>query len=147
MFGAKIGSDVYIKPRTNIHFPWKLVIGDHTWIGEEAFILNLEPVHIGSHCCISQRVFLCTGNHDYTDPSMAYRSAKIDIRDGAWIGAQAFVAPGVLVEVDTVVTAGSVVIKNLPAAMICTGNPCVPVKERWKSSETTRIGQRRSDGE
>src|SRR5947209_4746113 len=69
---AKIGRGVVIKPRVNIHLPWKLEIGDFTWIGEEVFILNLEPVRIGSQCCISQRAFLCTGNHDYKRPEMPY---------------------------------------------------------------------------
>src|SRR5262245_19943810 len=60
LFGARIGKGVIIKPRVNIHMPWKLVIGEFSWIGEEVFILNFEPVTIGSHCCVSQRVFLCT---------------------------------------------------------------------------------------
>src|SRR5579863_4303706 len=59
-FGARIGRGVVIKPRVNIHFPWKLSVGDHSWIGEEVFILNFEPVTIGAQCCISQRTFLCT---------------------------------------------------------------------------------------
>lgn len=131
LFGAQVGQGVCIKPQVNIHLPWKLVIGDHVWIGEDAFILNFEPVKIGSHACISQRAFLCGGNHDYRDTSMRYRNGPIVVCDGAWIGAQVFVAPGVTVGVDAVATAGSVVTKDLPAAMICAGNPCVPVKPRW----------------
>ena len=129
--GAKIGRGVYIKPRVNIHFPWKLEVGDHAWIGEEVFILNFEPVRIGAHACISQRVFLCTGNHDFRVPAMDYRNAPITIGDGAWIGAQCFVGPGVSVGDEAVATAGSIVVKNLPAGMVCSGNPCAYVKPRW----------------
>jgi putative colanic acid biosynthesis acetyltransferase WcaF len=131
-FGAKVGQGVVLKPRINIHFPWKLSIGDHAWIGEEVFILNLEPVSLGSHCCVSQRAFICTGNHDYRRPDMAYRSQPIVIQDGAWVGAQVFVSPGVTIGTDAVVAAGSVVTRSLPAEMVCAGNPCVPVKPRWK---------------
>jgi putative colanic acid biosynthesis acetyltransferase WcaF len=132
LFGAKVGRGVVIKPRVNVHLPWKLSIGDYSWIGEEVFILNLEPVSIGAHCCVSQRAFLCTGNHDYRDPAFAYRNAPIAVEDGAWVGAQVFVAPGVMIGGEAVVTAGSVVLRNLPGAMVCSGNPCVPGKKRWE---------------
>lgn len=133
-FGAKIGTGVVIKPRVNIHLPWKLAVGDYSWIGEEALILNFEPVVIGSHACLSQRVFLCTGNHDYRDPNFSYRNAPITIEAGAWLGAQSFVCPGTTVARDAVVTAGSIVTGNLPAGMICSGNPCAPVRPRWSSA-------------
>jgi putative colanic acid biosynthesis acetyltransferase WcaF len=131
LFGARVGKRVLIKPRVNIHFPWKLEIGDCTWIGEEAFILNFEPLKIGSHCCISQRAFLCAGNHDYREADMRFRNEPIAIGDGAWIGAQVFVGPGVTVGEEAVITAGSVVTRSQPPQMICSGNPCVPVKPRW----------------
>jgi putative colanic acid biosynthesis acetyltransferase WcaF len=130
-FGARIGQGVVIKPRVNIHFPWKLSVGDHTWIGEEVFILNFEPVSIGAHCCVSQRAFLCTGNHDYRQPSMPYRNQPIVLQDGAWIGAQTFVAPGVTIGSEAVIAAGSVVTHDQPAYMVCAGNPCEAVKNRW----------------
>lgn len=133
LFGAKIGKNVYIKPQVNVHFPWKLEVGDFCWIGEEAFILNFEIISIGAHACISQRAFLCGGNHDYRDPAMRYRNGKITICDGAWVGAQVFVGPGVIIGSETVVSAGSVVVKSLPEGMVCRGNPCVPVKRRWKT--------------
>ena len=52
-FGAQIGEGVVIKPRVNIHFPWRLEIGSHSWIGEEVFILNFALVRIGAHACLS----------------------------------------------------------------------------------------------
>lgn len=140
-FGAKVGAGVYIKPRVNIHFPWKLEIGEHTWIGEEVFLLNLEPISIGAHCCISQRAFLCTGNHDFTQPAMPYRNRPIRIEDGAWIGAQVFVGPGVSVGSEAVVAAGSVVTRTLPAGMRCAGNPCAVIAPRWRDGAPPMTSQ------
>ncbi len=131
-FGARIGRGVVIKPRVNVHFPWKLTVGDHAWIGEGVFILNFEPVRIGAHCCVSQRAFLCTGNHDYRQPNMPYRNQPITVADGAWIGAQTFVAPGVTIGSEAVIAAGSVVTLDQPAGMVCSGNPSMPVKNRWR---------------
>jgi putative colanic acid biosynthesis acetyltransferase WcaF len=130
-FGARVGRGINIKPRVNIHMPWKLSIGDHAWIGEEVFVLNFEPVTIGSHACISQRAFLCTGNHDYRSESFNFRNAPISIGNGAWVGAQAFVGPGTSIGEECVITAGSVVTSDLPSNYICSGNPCQPQKVRW----------------
>lgn len=132
-FGAKIGDGVVIKPRVNIHFPWRLEVGAHSWIGEEVFILNLEPVRIGTHVCISQRAFLCTGNHDFASVNFAYRNEPIFISDGAWIGASVFVGPGVNIGSESVVLAGSAAVKSLPTSMICRGNPAVVRSPRWKA--------------
>jgi len=133
-FGARVGRGVIIKPRVNIHLPWKLAVGDFSWIGEEAFILNFDRVTIGAHCCISQRAFLCAGNHDYRMPDMRYRNEPIFVENGAWVGAQCFIAPGVVIGSEAVITAGSVVITNQPAQMVCSGNPCLPRKRRWQST-------------
>ncbi|WP_069660915.1 WcaF family extracellular polysaccharide biosynthesis acetyltransferase [Arcticibacter eurypsychrophilus] len=130
-FGAKIGIGLVIKPRVNIHFPWKLEIGDHVWIGEEVSLLNFEKLSIGNNVCISQRVLLCGGNHDYRSISMPYRNGPIVLKDGCWIGACCFVAAGVTVGVDTVVTAGSIVTVNLKDNGIYKGNPLNLVKDRW----------------
>jgi putative colanic acid biosynthesis acetyltransferase WcaF len=131
VFGAKIGSGVIIKPRVNIHFPWKLSIGNNAWIGEEVFLLNFERIVIGNNVCISQRAFLCGGNHDFRNPSMPYRNGPITLRDGCWIGACCFIGPGVTIGVDTVVTVGSVVTSNLEANIVCRKCPPEFSKARW----------------
>lgn len=129
-FGAKIGQGFVLRSRVNIHFPWKLVVGDHCWIGEEVSILNLEPVSLGTQCCVSQRTFLCTGNHDYKDHTMPYRNAPIRIDDGCWIAASVFVGPGVTIGEHCVVAAGSVVTKSLPPWSIARGNPAGVTQKR-----------------
>ncbi|MFV0539159.1 MAG: WcaF family extracellular polysaccharide biosynthesis acetyltransferase [Dysgonomonas sp.] len=134
LFGARVGKGVIIKPRVNIHMPWKLIIGNHVWIGEEVFILNFEPLIIGDNVCVSQRAFLCGGNHNYKDPSMPYRNGPITLEDGCWIGASCFVSPDVTVGVDCVVTACSVVRNTLPPNTICDGNPANPIKIRWNNN-------------
>jgi putative colanic acid biosynthesis acetyltransferase WcaF len=131
LFGAKVGSGVIIKPRVNIHFPWKLKIGNDVWIGEEVFLLNFEQLTVGNNVCISQRAFLCGGNHDFRIPEMPYRNGMITLMDGVWIGASVFVSPGVTVGTDSVVTAGSVVTGNLLPNGIYKGNPLAYIKQRW----------------
>ncbi|WP_405410833.1 WcaF family extracellular polysaccharide biosynthesis acetyltransferase [Maribacter sp. Asnod1-A12] len=130
-FGAKIGNGVVIKPRVNIHFPWKLNIANNVWIGEEAFLLNFEPLIIGNNVCISQRSFLCGGNHNFKNPSMPYRNGPITLKDGCWVGACSFIGPNVTIGVDTVVTVGSVVTQNIGDNLVTSVIPTNFVKQRW----------------
>ena len=46
-FGAEIGPGVVLKPGLRVKFPWRLTIGDNSWIGESAWIDNLDEVRIG----------------------------------------------------------------------------------------------------
>src|ERR1051325_1521718 len=112
LFDAKVGQGVVIKPNVRITFPWKLSLGDHVWLGEECWLLNLAPITLKDNVCISQRAFLCTGNHNYKSPSFDLVVQQITIESGAWIAANAFVGPGVSVGTHTVLTAGSVATKD-----------------------------------
>jgi putative colanic acid biosynthesis acetyltransferase WcaF len=129
-FGASIGRNVTIKPQVKITFPWKLTVGDHVWLGEECWLLNLERLVIGSHVSISQRAFLCTGSHDYKRTTFDLITRPITLEDGVWIGAGCWVGPGVTFGSHAVLTAGSVATQNLAAHGIYRGNPAVLVKPR-----------------
>jgi putative colanic acid biosynthesis acetyltransferase WcaF len=129
-FGARLSPNVVIKPGVKITFPWRLTVGENSWLGEECWLLNLAPISIGKNVCISQRAFLCTGSHDWSKESFDLITRPITVEDNAWICANAFVAPGVTIGDGTVITAGSVVTKDMPSGMICSGNPCAPVKPR-----------------
>ncbi len=122
-FGASVGERVVIRSRVHISFPWRLTIGDDVWIGEEITILSLDRVVIGSDVCLSQRAFLCTGSHDFSRESFDLMTAPITIADGCWIGAQAFVGPGVSFGKSSRCLAGAVVVKSIGADTTVAGVP------------------------
>ncbi len=117
-FGADVGEGVLIRERVRVHWPWKLSIGADSWIGEGAWLLNLEPITIGHDVCVSQEAFLCTGSHDRRDPAFGYDNAPIIIEDGAWIAARAMVLRGVVVGSEAVVPAGCTVASKVTAGSI-----------------------------
>ena len=130
LFGAKVGKGVILKPGINIKYPWKLSIGDHSWIGEGVWIDNLGDVRIGSHVCLSQGAMLLCGNHDYSKETFDLMVGDITLEDGVWIGAQAIVCPGITCSSHSVLAVKSVATKNLDPNGIYQGNPAVKVKER-----------------
>ena len=113
LFGARIASGVVLRPGVRVKYPWILEIGENSWIGEDVWLDNLAPIRIGSNVCISQGAYLCTGNHDWTDPAFGLIVRPIVIGDGAWIGAKAMLCPGVEIGECAVASAGSVVATSL----------------------------------
>jgi putative colanic acid biosynthesis acetyltransferase WcaF len=130
LFGAKIGSGVYIKPSVNIKYPWKLVVGDHTWIGENVWIDNLCSVVIGKNVCISQGAMLLTGSHDHTKVTFDFIANEIVLEDGVWIGAKAVVVGGVVCRSHSILGVNGVAEGNLDGYTIYKGNPAIPVVKR-----------------
>jgi putative colanic acid biosynthesis acetyltransferase WcaF len=123
LFGAQIGSGVIIKPGVRVKYPWRLKIGAHSWIGEDCWIDNLDQVTIGSNACLSQGVYLCTGNHDWSDPAFGLMIKPITVGDGAWVGAMSVIGPGVMVGACAVALVGSVVTSTVPPFEMHSGVP------------------------
>lgn len=120
LFGATVGSDVLIRHRVRIHWPWKLSIGSNAWIGEGAWLLNLEPISIGSNACISQEVLLCTGSHSRRSRTFEFDNGPIVIGNRTWIAARATILRGVVVGDNAVVGATALVTSDIGNGAIVT---------------------------
>lgn len=130
LFGAKVGAQTHIYNSAIIYMPWNLNIGEQSSIGEWALIYNLGPITIGNRTTISQRVHLCAGTHDYTDPALPLIKPPIEIKDQAWICADAFVGPNVTVGEGAIVGARAVVSKDVEPWAIVAGNPAKFIRRR-----------------
>ncbi len=118
-FGAAVGEEVLIRPRTRFKFPWKLSIGDRSWIGEGAWIHNQDQVTIGSDVVVSQEVFITTGSHALR-ADMALITRPVVISDGAWLATRSMVLGGSIIGRSAVVAPNVVVPPNffVPDAVI-----------------------------
>ncbi len=135
-FGARVGQGVVIKPRVNIKYPWRLVLGDHVWLGEGVWIDNLADVEIGDHVCLSQGCYLLTGNHDYVKKGFDLMTSGIVIEDGCWVAARAVICPGVHLGRGSIVSVASVQSSDTRPMGIYRGNPAVHVRDRKVAGDT-----------
>ena len=134
LFGAQIGTDVLIRPTVRVTYPWKISIGDYSWIGDDVVLYSLGEIEIGKNTVISQKSYLCTGSHDYNSTTFDIYAKPISIGDGVWIASDVFVAPGVQIKDECVIGIRSTVLHDLPTGKICYGSPAKPIKERIMKS-------------
>ncbi len=130
LFGAKIGKNTIIRPTVRITYPWKLSIGENSWIGDEVVLYSLGEIEIGSNAVISQRSYICTGSHDYKSEDFRIYATKITIGSKCWLATDVYVAPSITIGENTVVGARSSVFKDLPSNKVCMGSPAKPIKDR-----------------
>jgi putative colanic acid biosynthesis acetyltransferase WcaF len=130
LFGAEVGTGVVIKPAVNIKYPWRLSIGNNSWIGEKVWIDNLEQVTIGANCCLSQGCMLLTGNHNFKKSTFDLITLPIILEEGCWVGAYAVVCPGITIKSHAVLAVNSVASETLNAYSVYKGNPAVFIRER-----------------
>jgi putative colanic acid biosynthesis acetyltransferase WcaF len=129
-FGAKVGAGVIIRPSVEVTYPWKVTIGAHAWIGDNATLYSLGEIEIGDHSVVSQNSYLCAGDHDYRSVDFAIRGRPIKIGTQVWIASDVYVAPGVTINDGVLVGARSSVMRSMPKGFVCFGNPARPVKRR-----------------
>ncbi len=132
VFGARIGEQVILRPRLRIKYPWRLSVGDRSWLGEGVWIHNQAEVAIGSDTAISQETFITTGSHAFTT-NMDLLVCPVRIGDGVWIASRCLILQGAFVGDDTVVAAGSVVTGSLPGNSVCAGTPARRIGSRFSA--------------
>lgn len=130
LFGARVGKGVLIKPRVSITFPWKLSVGNFSWIGEQVWIDNLDLVSIGDSSVLSQGVYICTGSHNYKNAAFPLVLKPIEIESQVWVGAKSILAPGIILQKGCVIAMGSVVTRSCESGMIYAGHPAMIQKVR-----------------
>ena len=128
-FGARVGRRVIVRPTARITYPWKVEIGDYSWVGDHAELYSLGPIRIGANSVISQRAYLCAATHDYRSLDFAILSPPIHVGDQVWIATDVFVAPGISIGDGAVIGARSSVFHDIGPGEIAFGSPAI-VRDR-----------------
>ena len=129
-FGAKVGRNVIVRPSARITYPWKVTIGNESWIGDRATLYSLDQITIGAHCCISQNAYLAAAGHDIRSVSFDYVTSHVFVEDEVWVATGAMLLPGVRIGRGAVIAAGTVVTKDVPEAAIMAGVPARQIGTR-----------------
>lgn len=138
---GKLGDNVAIDTPFYCDYGKNIFLGDNVIININCTFVDNSPITIGNNVLIASNVQIYTGTHD-TDPSKRmisdwkergtswFRtfSEPVTICDGVWIGGGAIILPGVTIGENSVIGAGSVVTKSIPANCVAVGNPCKPIR-------------------
>lgn len=128
---AEVGENCYIEPP--LHANW----GKHTHLGKNVYanfnltLVDDTHIYIGDYVMIGPNVTIATAGHPIA-PEWREKSAQfnvaINIENNVWIGANAVVLPGITIGENSVIGAGSIVTKDIPANVVAFGNPCRVVR-------------------
>ncbi len=124
---AEIGEDGYVEPPLRANWGINTHIGNHFYSNFNLTLVDDTDIYIGDNVLIGPNVVLATANHPVR-PDIRRKAAQynlpIHIGNNVWLGAGVIVVPGVSIGDNTVVGAGSIVTKDLPADCVAFGNPC-----------------------
>jgi maltose O-acetyltransferase len=127
-----VGDGVIVQPPFRCDYGSLITIGAGTFINYDCVMLDAAPIVVGAKCQIATRVQLLTATHPI-DPEPRRRGwesgAPVTLGDNVWLGGGVIVCPGVSIGDDTVVGAGSVVVRDLPAGVVAVGNPARVLRE------------------
>lgn len=130
LFGCRISGRPFVAPSVRIRVPWQLELHDRACLGDGAEVYNLGECILRARCTVAQHGYLCGGSHDLSRRALPLIVAPVDIGEDAFLGAHAFVMPGVTVGEGAVVGAASVVVRDVVPWTIVVGNPANPVGTR-----------------
>ncbi len=130
IFGARIHGMPFVHQRARIQIPWNVTLHDRATLGDRANLYSLGEIEIGARAIVAQEAYLCAGTHDFSVPALPLQVAKITIGEDAFIGARAFILPGVTVGARAVVGACALVTKDVAPSAIVAGNPATQVRMR-----------------
>jgi maltose O-acetyltransferase len=127
--------NVQIQPPFYCDYGYNIEIGDGVFFNFNCVVLDVAPVKIGSRVLFGPNVQIYTATHplNHRERAAGLESGQpITIGDDVWIGGSAIINPGVEIGDHTVIGAGSVVTKNIPAGVFAAGNPCKIIRKLYK---------------
>lgn len=130
LFGAKIAGTPFVHQRARIQIPWNLALHQRACLGDRANIYSLAKVEVLEAATVAQEAYLCTGTHNLQSEAFELVCAPIVVGPRAFVGARAFVLPGISIGSRAVVGAMSVVTKDVEANAIVAGNPAKRIGNR-----------------
>jgi len=130
-FGAKIEWSSKIYPSANIFMPWNLEMKKNSCLGKNVDCYNYDKISISQNSIVSQNSFLCTASHQYDSKSFDLVKAPITIKGNVWVAANCFVAPGTIMERDSVLLGNSNLTQNTKKNSVYAGNPAKFRKKRY----------------
>ncbi|KNH16696.1 galactoside O-acetyltransferase [Priestia megaterium] len=130
---SEIGEDCYIEPPLHANWGGKNVhFGNSVYANFNLTLVDDCDIFVGDNVMFGPNVTISAGTHPI-HPNLRRKKAQynvpIYIEDNVWIGAQSVVLPGVHIGKNTVIGAGSVVTKSIPANVVAVGNPCRVIRE------------------
>jgi maltose O-acetyltransferase len=128
---GSLGEGTEIRPPLHCDYGYHLFVGARTFVNFGLVALDVAPITIGDDVQIGPHVQLLTPTHP-VDPELRrarWEAAKpITSGDNVWLGGEVIVCPGVTIGANTVVGAGAVVTRDLPANVVAVGNPARVIK-------------------
>ena len=113
-------------------------MGDHVYANFNLVLVDDAVIEIGDNVMIGPNVVLCTGTHPVSPRLRAKEiqyNKRVKVGSGVWIGANTMVMPGVTIGENSIIGAGSVVTKDIPANVVAFGNPCKVYREITEEDE------------
>lgn len=125
---AELGEDCYVELPLRANWGGRHVhFGNGVYANSNLTLVDDGEIYVGDHVMMGPNVVLCTATHPIS-PELRYKQAEynlpVHIEENVWIGGGVFVMPGVTIGKNSVIGAGSVVTKDIPANVVAAGNPC-----------------------
>lgn len=128
---GSVGEDVEIKATLYVDYGTYISIGDRTFINYGLTALDVAPITIGADCMIGPNCSLLTPTHPIEPEPRRDKiegAAPIVLEDNVWLGGSVTVCPGVRIGENSVIGAGAVVTKDIPANSVAVRNPARVIK-------------------
>ncbi|MFT3877836.1 MAG: sugar O-acetyltransferase [Propioniciclava sp.] len=136
-----LGEQAYVKPPLFVDYGENISIGARTFVNYHLTALDVASITIGEDCQIGPNVQLLTPTHPI-DPKprrdKLEAAQPIVLEDNVWLGGGVIVCPGVTIGENSVIGAGSVVTKGIPANVVAVGNPARVIRSIGEDADAGR---------